>query len=183
MRSSKSFFSAFITIGISSIFVVIGVMMLNNSNNFRNNGIAVDAECTGYDHESDPDTGESFYPQVKFTTADGEAVHTQLAYGTGNPEYEIGEGIPILYLPENPSGDVMINDPFWLTTFPWIFLGIGIAFQLIAIIIILVVVRKMRKSESPNKARNFFDNTNDSDESNPFTDRKDGDNKNPFIID
>ncbi|BAX81276.1 DUF3592 domain-containing protein [Labilibaculum antarcticum] len=44
-----------------------------------------------------------YYPVVEYTDANGAQHVLNSSMGSGRPECEIGEGIQVLYLPENPS--------------------------------------------------------------------------------
>jgi Protein of unknown function (DUF3592) len=83
--------------------------------------------------------GRAYHPVVEFATPGGAVVRFTGGIGT-SPAYEIGSHVGVLYDPENPQGAVI--DDFWQRWFwPTLlgilgapFLGIGIAFAVVALI-------------------------------------------------
>jgi len=65
-------------------------------------GEVVDLEAS-QSEDSDGNLQTYYYPVVEFTDTNGEQHILKSSMGSGRPEYEIGEGIKVLYLPENPS--------------------------------------------------------------------------------
>ncbi|MBD1900248.1 DUF3592 domain-containing protein [Trichocoleus sp. DQ-A3] len=66
----------------------------------------------------------AYFPVFQFQTPNGETIKVESNMGSNPPGYEIGQSVPIIYSPNNPS-EAEINS-FWSLWFAAIFLlGMG----------------------------------------------------------
>ena len=148
----------------SSIFIGIGALFLNKNQAMLEEGIATQAVCVGNTTSLSSD-GDSYYPMVEFETEDGQLVQATINMGSSPPEYQNGDAVPIIYLADTPAESVTLNTPFWMVTFPWIFLGIGIFVQIVFALIF--VGSKLKKVPASNNSSSI-NSSNQKKKKNPF---------------
>ena len=87
----------------ASIFVVIGLVMLNTERLLEKEGVCTDATVLSVRKESSGGRHSStlYYPTLRFTDADGES-HT-IDYHINTDNYAIGSDISIIYLPDSET--------------------------------------------------------------------------------
>jgi hypothetical protein len=101
----------------------------------KTTGLVVD---TSESLSSNNDRGQSYkstayYPEVEFTTPDGQKHHFRGSTGSGSPEYEKGQRVSLIYSRTDPANAQLAEfEQFWLgpaaiTLFGFLFLcgGIG----------------------------------------------------------
>nr|WP_320117747.1 DUF3592 domain-containing protein [uncultured Marinifilum sp.] len=99
---------------VSYVFAGVGIILLlfalngtwNNisflKDSVETSGSVVDMEAKESTN-SDGDYQTYYYPVVEYSDMNGGQHILHSSTGSGQPAYEIGEGIKVLYLPENPS--------------------------------------------------------------------------------
>jgi len=166
----------------SGIFIFVGVIFLSNNQDLKEKGVQTEGICIGNNVSTNSEGNDIYKPIVRFQTTDGVAVETILSFGSGTPEFQEGEGVPLIYLENNPKASVTLNTPFWMETFPWIFLGVGIFINVITVLVFLIVRKRNYKNQGSNKgARDFFEESTDHHSDEKLYDKSDSKDKNPFF--
>jgi hypothetical protein len=124
----------------SPIFLLIGFFLLFSSYSKINNFVKVPGKVTGIDHihTIGQRIKDYYYPQISFVTPNGQTVkfdYTGIDFaGLNGWNYRIGDQLPVLYNPKNPS-EALVNNIFSLWFWPLIILLIGIGSTVLAIAI------------------------------------------------
>lgn len=87
-----------------------------------------------------------YYPEVSFTTADGQTIKFQSSTGSNPPAYRRGEKVTILYDPRNPY-DASIGSFFQLWFGTIILLGLGVVFTFVGILGLIFTISGNRSRE------------------------------------
>lgn len=162
----------------SSVFIIIGVIMLNDNKDLSEHGLTTEGRVVSMVEDYDSDNGTTYYPVVEFELEDGSRVTEKMNFGSNPPAYNVGDACEVIYYAGDPDS-AKINSNFQLFVFPWIFIGVGMFIELIAIAIFIGVWRKNKKLvfesyETPK---------NDNQENKLYTKNRDGDKQNPFLMD
>jgi hypothetical protein len=118
MNRSKLLALIFLPLGLA--FLVYGVSDLLQVRAFAS--LAVEAEGTVIAMQ---EGATKYYPRVRFQTRHGQTVEFDAANGSNPPLYEVGERLPVLYLPDNPRYAV-INTFIELWLGPLIYAAVGL---------------------------------------------------------
>lgn len=112
----------------ASIFVVIGLVMLNTERLLEKEGVRTDATVLSVRKETSGGRNSSttYYPTLRFTDVDGES-HT-IDYHINTDNYAIGSDISIIYLPSDPETLRVLEDG----------MSPGMAFTIVGSILVLV---------------------------------------------
>ena len=120
-------------------FLYAGIFIRNSNRRIQRNGIKTKAKIIDFVEERMKDAdGDSFlyhFPIVSFTNQNG-SVTTQKLDSSENPK-KINQLIDIIYLKKNNEYEIMINNEFWKSLFPMIFIVGGILFLGIGIVWLL----------------------------------------------
>ena len=130
--------SVFMLIGI--ILIIVGVVIFNYTENFKENGIETVAEITGIHRykQSANDYGKNTQVYVKYKV-DGREYDQKLKYYVS--DMQIGQEVRIYYNPNNPSSIQSAEGRSIVTLIPF---GLGIIFFLIGIIILVIKGNKKK---------------------------------------
>lgn len=102
-----SFLAVFWIIGLG--FVLMGLYLIRSGNRLRRTGARAHAEVVGMHIGQSSDVGGgSYYPVVRFRTADGQEIETSTAIGTSPSFVREGATVTVLYDPAQPR-DVRID--------------------------------------------------------------------------
>lgn len=184
---NKSFIPLIFGLLFSGIFIGVGVLFLSMNQNLQENGIETEGVVIENLRSRDSD-GTTYTPVVEFQLENGESVTETMNYSSNPPSYNVGDPIPIIYMPGDPSS-ASINTTFWMVTFPWIFIGTGIFVQLIMTLVFFSTRKRVKAMESNfstgTTSDRTFSNTDDEEHEKIYTkpsDNKDK-GKNPFLMD
>lgn len=75
-------------------------------------GLRTDGQITGFDSRTS-DGNTVYHAIVRFSDADGRAVHFTDSAGSSHPRRKTGDGVRVLYLKDDPSGSAMIDHGGW----------------------------------------------------------------------
>ena len=130
--ASKIKFLAYIT---GPTFLLLSIFLFFSSYNKLNTFVHTNAKVVGL-HNVRTHHGPKYYPELVFTTTNGEAASFEYDSMTFKT-LAVGENVPILYNSQNPN-DVILNSFSELWYWPLISLMVGIIgiaalFKLIAI--------------------------------------------------
>lgn len=121
---------------IGGVFIYIGYYFRNKNIRIESNGIKTKATIIDFvekkSRDSDGYTSTMYYPIVKFYDTNGIEKTQELDYGTSFKGSK--KSIDIIYLKKDDAYEIMINNKFWKTYFPMIFIGIGSFFCIITLI-------------------------------------------------
>ncbi len=118
--------SVFLLLVLGVLFVVGGIWSLNNSIDKINKGVPVSAEVISMETKHGRKNKIMYTPVVRFTTAKGDAISTQLDVSSSSPAYDIGQKVPVIYQPTEPT-DVMLDTFFGKYGISLILAGMGAA--------------------------------------------------------
>ena len=117
-------------------FLYAGFYVRNSNRRIQTSGIKTKAKIIDFVEERSRDTdGDSHiyhFPVVRFTDKNGIET-TQKLDSSANPK-RINEPIDIIYLKKDNEYEIMINNEFWKTYFPMIFIVGGFIFSGIGIV-------------------------------------------------
>jgi len=122
----KKIFNAFIRgpvflILFGLIFFGIGAGLTYKQSYLERGGTQASGEVTSL-AESCDDDGCSYTPIVRFITLEGNTFSFRSTYSSYPPEYEIGEKVTVIYLPEAPENVVIKGEG---TGFRIVFMIVG----------------------------------------------------------
>jgi Protein of unknown function (DUF3592) len=124
---------AFVAIGV--VVLISGAVLLVRAAQFVRTAEHATGAVVAVSRETDSDGEVSFYPVVRFTTADGKQIQFKSSSGSSSPSHKAGENVDVLYDPDDPS-DAKLSGFFDLWGLPGIFLFIGAVFVGVPITII-----------------------------------------------
>ena len=75
-------------------------------------GLRTDGQITGFDSRTS-DGNTVYHAIVRFSDADGRAVHFTDSAGSSHPRRKTGDAVRVLYLKDDPSGSAMIDHGGW----------------------------------------------------------------------
>lgn len=117
-------------------FLYAGFYVRNSNRRIQTSGIKTKAKIIDFIEERSKDAdGDSHiyhFPVVRFTDKNGIET-TQKLDSSANPK-RINEPIDIIYLKKDKEYEIMINNEFWKTYFPMIFIVGGFLFSGIGIV-------------------------------------------------
>jgi hypothetical protein len=91
------------------VFAAVGVYGSRRQLLLRRKGQRVTGTVTRIDRQWDPGGGPNnpggyvYYPVLDFQTTDGQHVETRSSVGGSNREGAVGQPVPVIYDPANPS--------------------------------------------------------------------------------
>lgn len=133
-----------IFIGVSTVFIIVGVVFLYNNYSFVQGAEQATGTFKEYITRSDSE-GTTYAPVVAFV-AEGENYEFTEQVSSSNRPYSEGDEIAVYYDPENPQ-KARIKSTFNLWVFPSIFLGMGLLFELIGIAALTHTMRRKKVIE------------------------------------
>jgi hypothetical protein len=118
---------------VSAVSLAVAGMFANRTRHFLARAVPATGTVVRLDRVTTKDHGDSYRPVFEYADAQGR-MHTIYSSGSSSPpEYQVGDKIPVLYDPSDPS-DARIRGLFWLWGVSLIFgfigvgtLGMGIA--------------------------------------------------------
>lgn len=113
-------------LGISVVFILIGISMIRKAKRLRRIGRKAMATVIKNKYSTDDEGSAEHIPVVEFRTEKHEVITMELSYGNTAEPKEIGEKIEILYNPNNPR-EAIVNSVIWMMVGPWLFIIIGVA--------------------------------------------------------
>ncbi|WOD42923.1 DUF3592 domain-containing protein [Hwangdonia lutea] len=117
-------------------FIYAGIFVRNSNRRIQRNGIKAKAKIIDFVEERIRDVdGDSYlyhFPIVSFTNQNG-IITTQKLDSSENPK-KINEFVDIIYFRKDNEYEIMINNNFWKTFFPMIFIIGGIIFLAIGFV-------------------------------------------------
>jgi len=132
----ENLIGAFVFLIVGGGFLFAGYYIRNSNFRIQTSGTKTKAKIIDFVEERNKDAdGDSHvyhFPIVKFTDKNG-IEKTQKLDSSANPK-RINELIDIIYLKKNNEYEIMINNEFWKTYFPMIFIIGGFLFSGIGII-------------------------------------------------
>ncbi len=99
MRGALLFFGMFAAFGLGLMYLTW--YLADESLHYAEYGIRAAGVVTGLERRSDSD-GTTYYPEVRFTTDEGDVIEFVGNTGASPPAFDVDEAVEILYLPENP---------------------------------------------------------------------------------
>lgn len=133
------------------LFLVIGVVLLVvcpiffvRTLQFVAGAERVTGTVIDLSRESDSEGTVTFYPVVRFTTADGRTVEFVSSSGSSPPSESVGDRVEVLYDPDDPQ-DARLTGFFHLWLWPLILGVMGAMFSAVALFV-------MRATRGPSKA-------------------------------
>jgi hypothetical protein len=132
--------------GAGTLLLVIGLIEAVHTQWFvtraaRASGVVVE-NISGTDSEG----SSTVRPQVRFRIPTGQVFLFISRVGSSRPRYEAGEGVPVLYDPENP-GDARIQSSLSLWFVSLVFGGLGALFGAIGFIPMRLLRRRDARDE------------------------------------
>lgn len=76
---------------------------------FKMDALQAPGEVIGLSERCDDD-GCTYYPQVNFSTQNGERVTYESSFGSSPPEYEVGEAVTVFYKSEDPANAIIAGE-------------------------------------------------------------------------
>lgn len=95
------FFGIFGAFGVGIFYLCY--ILLAETLEIRERGIAVPGTVTRLEYKSDSDGGGAYYPEVTFATQDGMEYRFMNDSGSDPASFDVGEAVEVLYLPESPE--------------------------------------------------------------------------------
>lgn len=122
---------AYISLAIGALMLFIALVLWNKTRIFVARATTAQGVVTELIVVRDKDGGSDTYkPAVKFTTPDGQEVNFTSSFSSRPPAYDVGESVPVLYLPGKPQEARLKGfGSLWLG--PTILAGLGAVFALI----------------------------------------------------
>lgn len=103
------------------LFFGIGSGLTMRQRALENQGIQAQGIVVDLQENYDSD-GSTYAPVVQFKTDSGQSVEFVSSYSSSPPDYDVGEPVTIVYLPENPESAIIKGDGQFLNS---IFMLIG----------------------------------------------------------
>lgn len=113
------------------VFFIAGVVILVRTVQFVAGAEHATGTVVDLSREIDDEGDETFYPVVRFTTAEGQEIEFVSSSGSSPPSESPGDRVDVLYDPDDPS-DAKLSGFFHLWLFPGLFFLFGAAFFAIA---------------------------------------------------
>lgn len=129
----------FLIVGV--IFLIIGLKMYSNRQDFAKTGVAATATVVNIVASKSSDS-VTYRPEVEFKTNTGETIQVVHSMGTNPPKYKKGDVVNIIYSPDNPY-DFMMDSTFERVGFPLIFIGLGGLCCLLALGSVVGVIKRL----------------------------------------
>lgn len=104
------------------------------------NGLSASGKVIGLE-ANDSDDGVTYAPIVRYETQEGRTVKFTSNYSSNPPSYKKGDEVDVLYNPQDPEEDVMIDAGWWNWVIPYSLLAVGF-------FLCLFVFPKMRSEAS-----------------------------------
>jgi Protein of unknown function (DUF3592)/TIR domain len=115
----------YIVLGIGAVFAVVGLGLFISQMRFLSRAKGTTARVVNLLRESSDQGGTVYRPQLEYVGPTGQTAHVTLSVASDPPEYAVGDVVPILFDPKQPSS--AIPDTFWgRWLFAIIFGGVGI---------------------------------------------------------
>ncbi|GAA0728275.1 hypothetical protein GCM10009430_37270 [Aquimarina litoralis] len=127
---------------VGGVFIYIGYYFRNKNIRIESNGVKTKATIIDFvekrSKDSDGYTSTMYYPIVKFYDTNGIEKIQELDYGTSFKSSK--KNMDIIYLKKNDTYEIIINNKFWKTYFPMIFIEMGYFFCIITLIFYLYLI-------------------------------------------
>lgn len=107
-----------VCIGIGG-YVGYGVWFLET------HGVSVEGKVTGIETNTDSDGGTTYSPVVTFQTLQDRKITFTSNYGSNPPSYKVGDQVDVLYDPNDPKDNAMIDAGLWNWLLPSILALVG----------------------------------------------------------
>ena len=129
----------FLAVGI--VALVIGMVTLVRTVQFVQRAEHAPGTVIDLSRETDSEGEVTFYPVVRFTTAEGKEIEFKSSSGSSPPSQSEGDRVDVLYDPDDPN-DARLSGIFDLWLFPIVSFALGAAF-----LAVTFFVRRQSSSE------------------------------------
>lgn len=103
MSISRNILVTFFLVTTGLIFSGIAAFMFFQQYNLQQKGLEAQGTVVQVVSRRDSDGDITYTPVIRFRTDGGREVEFQSTYSSNPPQYEVGETVTVLYLPERPT--------------------------------------------------------------------------------
>ncbi len=121
---------------LGAVLLVAGLVVFIRTRRFLATAATTQGTVVGFQQRRSSKGRVSYKPMVRFTTATGSVQEFTDSVSSSSPAYDEGASVPVRYDASNPS-KARLDTGFRLWLLPALLGGIGLAFLVVGVILIL----------------------------------------------
>lgn len=121
---------------LGAVLLVAGLVVFLRTRSFLATAATTQGTVVGYQQRRSSKGRVTYKPMVRYTTATGSVVEFTDSVSSSPPAYEEGALVPVRYDANNPS-KARLDSGFRLWLLPALLSGIGLAFLVIGVVLVV----------------------------------------------
>lgn len=150
-NSQANLIVTFVLLGSALVFGGIAVYLFFEQRNLEQNGVEATATVVEMIESRDSDGDTTYAPVFEFRARNGRVFRVKSGFSSYPPEYQVGERVTILYLPESPENAEIKGSANFLT----IVFG-GVAVLDLAILLWFLIKQPIGRDSEPPPASDKY---------------------------